>query len=69
MSGRAERVHRIPAFCTELPLPLAMIGAMWITILFSISPTTTIQTAPSASKIETLSTKPFHVMLSRTISL
>lgn len=67
MSGRAERVHRIPAFCTELPL--AMISAMWITILFSISPTTTIQTAPSASKIETLSTKPFHVMLSRTISL
>lgn len=62
MSGRAERVHRIPGLPSIQLIHLAIIGTVWITI-FSISPTTL-----SASKIETLSTKPFHVMLSPTIS-
>jgi hypothetical protein len=62
MSGRAERVHCIPGLSSIQLIHLAIIGAVWITI-FSISPTTL-----SASKIETLPTKPFHVMLSPTIS-
>lgn len=62
MSGGAERVHRIPGLPSIQLVHSAVFGAIWITI-FSISPTTL-----SASKIETLSTKPFHVMLSPTIS-